>query len=250
MAERKSSFILYLDNIAQWNMLTDGQAGTLIKALFAYVQNGEQFRSEDGMLRMAFSFIAAQIDRDAEKYSDTCKKRAANVKKRYQMQEQDTNAEAEVQNLQMYTNVENEVQNLQMNTNVPDNDNENENDNDNESVNVNDNGGCAAPAPALGRYGNVCLSENDRKNLCSEYGEETVSRAVEEISEYCASSGKSYKNWSAAIRRWIKRDAKTAAPAAAPKPRPFYHPADAPSYDLDEWMKTALSLPELWKETE
>ena len=31
MAERKSSFILYLDNIAQWNMLTDGQAGALIK---------------------------------------------------------------------------------------------------------------------------------------------------------------------------------------------------------------------------
>ena len=75
MAERKS-FMLYLDNCKQWEMLSDMQAGILIKALFTYMQTGEQLCSEDGMLMMAFSFITAQIDRDTEKYEETCKKRA------------------------------------------------------------------------------------------------------------------------------------------------------------------------------
>ena len=71
MAERKS-FMLYLDTSKQWDMLTNEQAGILIKALFLYTQTGEQLCSEDGMLMMAFSFIAGQIDRDNDKYEQKC----------------------------------------------------------------------------------------------------------------------------------------------------------------------------------
>lgn len=105
MAERKS-FMLYLDNYKQWEMLDDAQAGALIKAIYRYASTGEQLVSADGMVMMAFSFITAQIDRDAEKYDETCKKRAESARKRYQKPdgEQSANADGGLQNQQMHTN--------------------------------------------------------------------------------------------------------------------------------------------------
>ena len=66
MAENKS-IMLYLDTLKQWEMLTDEQAGVLIKALLLYASCGKQLCTDDGMVSMAFSFITAQIDRDNEK---------------------------------------------------------------------------------------------------------------------------------------------------------------------------------------
>ena len=73
MADKKS-IILHTDSAEQWNMLTDDKAGKLIKALLVYSQTGEQIETEDGMLKMAFSFISAQLDRDREKYDEKCAK--------------------------------------------------------------------------------------------------------------------------------------------------------------------------------
>ena len=73
MAENKS-IMLYLDTFSQWKMLSDSQAGILIKALLAYAADGEQPETNDGMVLMAFSFIRQQIDRDAEKYEKRCDK--------------------------------------------------------------------------------------------------------------------------------------------------------------------------------
>ena len=67
MAEKKS-VMLYLDAIKQWEMLTDEQAGILIKAILNYSISGERLNTTDGMLAMAFSFFSAQIDRDSEKW--------------------------------------------------------------------------------------------------------------------------------------------------------------------------------------
>ena len=77
MAERKS-IVLYLDSEQQWDMLTDAQAGILIKALLHYSKTGERIHTDDGMVAMAFSFMAAQIDRDGEKYDRVCERNAKN----------------------------------------------------------------------------------------------------------------------------------------------------------------------------
>ena len=92
MAERKS-MMLYYDAISQWDMMTDEQAGALIKALLRYGKTGERLETDDGMVAMAFSFMAAQIDRDGEKWDRTCEKRRAAVNKRWAMQKHtsDTN---------------------------------------------------------------------------------------------------------------------------------------------------------------
>ena len=80
MADRKG-IILYFADIPQWKMLTKEQAGELVLALLEYGKDGAPFDAENGMLKMAFSFIASQIDRDGEKYKKRCDRNAENGKK-------------------------------------------------------------------------------------------------------------------------------------------------------------------------
>ena len=71
--------------------------------------------------------------------------------------------------------------------------------------------GQTSPA-AFGRYQNVFLSagelaelQTDFPTVCQEY--------IERLSEYMASTGKTYKSHAATIRRWIADDRRKAAPA-------------------------------------
>lgn len=76
----KSSFLIYLDYQEQFDLLTDEEAGRLIKAIIKYEKTGEIPRL-DGMLKMAFSFIKTQLDRDREKYNQKCEKNRENAKR-------------------------------------------------------------------------------------------------------------------------------------------------------------------------
>lgn len=76
----KASFLIYLDYQEQFELLTDEQAGQLIKAIIKYEKQGETIEL-DGMTKMAFSFIKTQLDRDREKYQAKCEKNRENAKK-------------------------------------------------------------------------------------------------------------------------------------------------------------------------
>ena len=78
---KKKSFVMYADHIEQIAMLSDAQAGRLLKALMQFVNTGEEPAFEDGMLQLCYSFLIAQVRRDAEKYEQTCKARSAAGKK-------------------------------------------------------------------------------------------------------------------------------------------------------------------------
>ena len=71
----KSSFLIYLDYQEQFDLLTDEEAGRLIKAIIKYEKTGE-IPELDGMLKMAFSFIKTQLDRDREKWKEEKQKRS------------------------------------------------------------------------------------------------------------------------------------------------------------------------------
>ena len=71
----KSSFLIYLDYQEQFDLLTDEEAGRLIKAIIKYEKTGE-IPKLDGMLKMAFSFIKTQLDRDREKWKEEKQKRS------------------------------------------------------------------------------------------------------------------------------------------------------------------------------
>lgn len=58
-----------------------------------------------------------------------------------------------------------------------------------------------------GRYENVLLSDSELDKLKKEFPSDWEER-IERVSEYCASAGKSYKNFLATIRTWARKDAK------------------------------------------
>lgn len=76
----KASFLMYLDYEDQFNIMTDEQIGQLMRAIIKYEKTGE-VPNLDGMLKMAFSFIKTQLDRDREKYEARCEKNRENAKK-------------------------------------------------------------------------------------------------------------------------------------------------------------------------
>lgn len=70
-----------------------------------------------------------------------------------------------------------------------------------------------SPRHKHGEYQNVLLSDDDLEKLKAEFPADWAQR-IQRLSEYMASSGKSYKNHLATIRNWARRD-KPAAKAAA-----------------------------------
>lgn len=69
-----------------------------------------------------------------------------------------------------------------------------------------------SPRNKHGEYQNVLLSDDDLEKLKAEFPSDWDQR-IQRLSEYMASSGKSYKNHLATIRNWARRD-KPAAKAA------------------------------------
>lgn len=75
-----------------------------------------------------------------------------------------------------------------------------------------------------GEYKNVLLSDEEMEKLKAEFPNDYEQR-IERVSEYCASTGKSYKNYLATIRNWAKKD----KPKEEPKRKSYEEQAK-------EWM--------------
>ena len=216
MAENKS-IMLYLDTLKQWEMLTDEQAGILIKALLQYASGGEQLCTDDGMVSMAFSFITAQIDRDNEKWNATCQKRSESARKRWEAN---------------HANDADCMQNMQMDANDADTDTVTDTvtdtEKDKESV-------CAdkprRPRAASFKPPTVEMVQaycRERKNCID------AQRFVDfyTANGWIQGKGKPIKDWRAAVRLWEQRENQFQArsPAKTNQPRDS-------SFDLSDFDK-------------
>ncbi len=76
----KISFLMYLDYEEQFNLLTDEQLGQLMRAIMKYEKTRE-LPQLDGIVKMAFSFIKQQLDRDNDKWQEERQKRSEAGKK-------------------------------------------------------------------------------------------------------------------------------------------------------------------------
>ena len=80
----QSSFLVYRDWEALFDSLeSNEEAGTLIKALFAFVNRGEK-PSFKGSLKTAFIFMSQQITRDGEKWQISREKRSKYMKDKWE----------------------------------------------------------------------------------------------------------------------------------------------------------------------
>lgn len=205
----ESSFILYDNYDEQIQMLTDIQAGQLLKDVFSY-RCGRESTSTDAMVKLLFSVIRQQIERDEEKYNIISEKRkaagslggqakAANLANASFARKNVANPSKSKQSLAK----ESVCYNL-----LGDNDNENVNDNENDNENGNESESEKPSKPTRHRYGeyqNVLLSDDELAKVQAEFPADWEKR-IERLSEYMASTGKSYKSHLATIRAWARKD--------------------------------------------
>lgn len=130
------SFILYTSYYAIIEGLTDEQLGQLTRALFIYARDGKTIKLEP-VVRMAFSFIKDNIDRNADKYQKKCERNRENIRKRWEKKHAEDTTErsdtTEYERIPSNTNV------YEGKSRIPyDNDNDNEYVNDNVYDNDND----------------------------------------------------------------------------------------------------------------
>lgn len=75
---QKKSFILYCDYLEHVDLLSNEEAGKLLKAVLQYAASGDTRESLDSAAMMAFSFIKSQMERDNTEYAAKCERLRAN----------------------------------------------------------------------------------------------------------------------------------------------------------------------------
>ena len=83
----------------------------------------------------------------------------------------------------------------------------------------------------------VRLTETQYSALSETYSEPVLKSKIEDINNYCASHNKSYKDYSAVVRSWMKREG-------------FIQPFDWSKYTDEELMPILKERPELCKEAQ
>ncbi|MBQ7981061.1 MAG: hypothetical protein IJ305_05560, partial [Oscillospiraceae bacterium] len=79
MADKKS-FLMYTSYLDNVEILSDEEAGQLLKAIYAFV-NGNDIPELDRVVQLTFNPIKSHLERDKEKYDNICKRNSENGKK-------------------------------------------------------------------------------------------------------------------------------------------------------------------------
>lgn len=79
MADDKKSFLAYSDWIAQFNLLSNEEAGILIKHILSYVNDeNPELPPDNRIIQIAFEPIKLQLKRDLKKYESAKQEKATN----------------------------------------------------------------------------------------------------------------------------------------------------------------------------
>ena len=98
----KETFILYTSYKDAIMVLSDEQAGRLLKAIFEYATTGIKQEIDDTAVKFAYMLIVSQIESSNRQYEKKCERLRANIQKRW-----NTNVSNDVQD---YTEVSDEIQ--------------------------------------------------------------------------------------------------------------------------------------------
>ena len=93
MAKDANNILLFTDQRAAIDYLSDDDAGRLFKAIYAYADK-DIMPDFNGPMMSLFTVIRTQIDRSRKVYKEKCEKNKANAKKRYATQKTPTTVNA------------------------------------------------------------------------------------------------------------------------------------------------------------
>jgi hypothetical protein len=150
MAKDKTSFVLYSDSKSIIDLMTNEQAGLLLKTLFAYVN--DENPTIDNSIAIVFEMIKLQLKRDLKKWEQTKEGRSIAGKASAEAKRL---AKLNQQNLTNSTNVD-FVQQTSTNSTVS--------DSVSVSVNVSDNVSVINKIPAFNDF--LEYAKTKKKNVC------------------------------------------------------------------------------------
>ena len=185
----KNSFILYNDQKNVIDKLTDEQAGKLIKAIYAY-ESGEEIVL-DGLLDLVITPFITALEKDREKYQETCNKRAR------------AGSEGGKQRVANQANASKSKQIKQKQANQADKDNDKDNDKD---INKKENIKEKAAKIHFAEF--VTMSNVEYETLVNTHGKEFADQCITKLDHYKGSSGKTYKSDYRAILSWVVDELK------------------------------------------
>ena len=198
----KDSFILYTEQKEVIDKLSNEQAGKLIKAIYEYVETG-QMPKLDALLEIVIIPFKQNIDRNANKYEETKKKRSeagkigAEVKKQMKAKQANANFAKSEQAKQA--------------VNVNDNDNVNVNDNDN-------NNNVVVGDSCVDGLQDIIDFYNNNIGFLNPYGLKILESYVEDMSSElviyamqiaCENNKKTISYIKAILNNWTKANIKT-----------------------------------------
>jgi hypothetical protein len=218
MGKERTGFLLELDKKDVVDNLSDEEAGQLIKAIYQYECSPERkIPTMDKMVKMVFLSFKGRLDKNEEKYKETCLKNKENIDNYWKKvrEEKDTSEYERIQSNTMATNKKklNEIKLNETKLNKTKSNNKiNINNSEGENNNV-----ANAPTPPHFDFSSIV-----------EYGKE-----LEVNEEYCErfynhyesigwvnGNGQQIKNWKLVFNNWVKED-KNKKETSKPKRRVF-----------------------------
>lgn len=228
MADKKS-FVLYADYDEHFEELTDEELGQLFRSLFTYVNTGAVPEMER-TVKMAFSFIRKNLDRDKEKYEEICRKRreAGSRGGRPPKANADGEKQPEAKKANGFSEKQPEAK-------KPDTDNDTDTVTDTETdTDINNRGNSDESPRPKARF--VPPTVEEVRNYCIERNNLVNPEAfVDFYSSKGWMVGKNkMKDWKAAVRTWEKGENRQATPRPAQQPRQYSNPALDFLHQLEE----------------
>ena len=184
------------------------QAAELTIAILRYDMDGTEPEFEDDAVSLIWlSVVRPHLDENKQKYEEVSKARSEAVSSRHKQNDTKVTNATNVAKEYKCSNSE------QMNTNATDTDTDTDydvdtdydTDSDIEKEKIN-----KKEKPVRHKYGeykNVLLSDQEMEKLQDEFPFDWQQR-IENVSAYCASHGKTYKDYLATIRSWARKDKK------------------------------------------
>ena len=244
------TFVLLHEFQDSFNMLSDDEAGQLIKAIFIYETTGEEPCFEDRAMTMAFLNIKRFLDTNRENYEKMCKQRSEYAKKRWEKLDEKEKTDDKGDNAEACISIQKDASTGNTNTNS----NSNVKPNVKSDVNVKSNTDVNADAPVVqstdkesihthkntyGEFKNVFLSDEEYRRLKERFPD--ALNRIDSLSAYMKSTGKAYLDHYAQLINWHSYgSAVTTKENTATKKPPGER--REPTFDVSAFTKKAVGI--------
>lgn len=231
-------------------LLTDSEAGQIIKAVFDYEINSVEPEFTDRTLKIVFFDIKRFLDSNRENYEKLCKIRSESAKKRWEKyslsKAEDATAKKDAG---AYNCIHKDASKGNSNCNSNCNSNSNSDSNSNCNCNSNSNtvqtglqGDCDTQTnkKAYGLFENVYLTDEEYSLVISRL--DKGQQKLDSFSAYMRSSGKGYNDHYARLLSWNCYDGESYSAPHTAKAKKQPGERREPTFDVSEFTKKALNI--------